>query len=91
MVDGPSEDRACEIANSMLFELAGGGCVEVDREDRTLHRPEARSSFTVTVKPAGLALSALIDAGYHVAWDADSYSAGGILVPAGTPAPSWDD
>lgn len=90
-VDGRSEDRACEMANDLLFELARGGCTEVDRDDQTLHRIGRRSSFTVTVSPASRALQTLVDEGYAITWDEDAYSADGVLVPVGTPAPAWDD
>jgi len=90
-VDGPTEDRACEDANELMFELTRDGCIELDRDDQTIHQLGRRSSFTVTVSPAGLALQTLLDGGYHVTWDADAYSANGVLVAAGTPAPSWDD
>jgi len=90
-VDGPTEDRACEVANELLYELTRDGCTELDRDDQTLPRPGHRSAFTVTVTPAGQALKTLLDEGYHVTWDADAYSADGVLVATGTPAPSWDD
>lgn len=90
-VDGPTEDRACESGNELLFELTRGGCVELDRDDQTIHQFGRRSSFTVTVSPAGQALQTLLDEGYHITWDADAYSAAGVLAPVGTPAPTWDD
>lgn len=90
-VDGPTEDLACEVGNGLLFELARGGCVEVDRDDQTLHRLGRRSSFTVTVSPASRALQTLIAEGYAITWDADAFSGAGVLASVGTPAPAWDD